>query len=286
MMFYNLQKVVFWSTLILIILFFTLFHYLVLFYFITFITMALIVLTLYVTLYDFRDVRRRYEFGHVSKWYFCNVKIVGENYMIDVFKLLEQKGLIKNKKLILLSPSANYGLYEKKLFRFLSEKAVYNKFLLSDISVVNHENNESNSYAEFIYLDGSFDAWRLQEFITEKADLIFDIKGCAWYCRKIFKSKEKNAEAYRRIFEVYSSVLNKDGLLIFDNFTYSWFRIFIYQFCKGFLWFVPKFEGERSTGPYLKKLLSSSNEFKKYVNENFEVVDLGNSLIFKKKYIS
>lgn len=168
-----------------------------------------------------------------DKWYENNVRSLGLDYLCGIFEELE---LIKNYSL--LSGSANRGLYEQELYRYMEEE--YNPtFDIGDLfgeALSKSKVKNAFSINNFTYYPIDRD---VKDFnITDrKYDIILDIKGALWhyandcnisreakknYIKEYGKTHYKAVYKRKKIIQLLEHYLklmkNDNSKLIIDNY--------------------------------------------------------------------
>ncbi len=237
--------------------------------------------------------------GSLYHWYDIKLNQRGTLWLIRVFEKLLDKGLVNANKLIIASPSANKGTYEKRLYEFLIDKGIHSKFIVTDINIIDcHEENVKNENSEFVFLNESNDAKDIKSIIKkageDKVDIILDFEGCLWYIKEFNWYKGKRcADDVLNMLKKYNEVLNQGGMIIVDNTKTIFVELVLRQLSNLFSHLnlgLP----EHSTGWYLQKIYNKKEfiEYKEYIDQNFtfNIVDIVNEkgkdisvLCFKKK---
>lgn len=214
--------------------------------------------------------------GMLYDWYDYVLSCKGASWLNGIFEQLQEKGLIKySEKLVFISPSANKGIYEKSLFKYVSQKHIPNKFIVTDLSLIdNHEENETNSSGEYIYLYEQNNAKDIQNTLQkageQKANIIFDSIGCLWYIKELIPHKKLQCMSEMiEVLAIYSNALDKDGLIIIDNEPKNIFETLIREF-NCFNKHLKFGAGPYSTGQYFEKLSKKYPHFRNYINDNFD----------------
>lgn len=235
--------------------------------------------------------------GCIYNWYDTTLKLKGTLWLKNTFDQLQKKELINNDdKLVIISPSANKGTYEKELFNHMCQKNMHSKFIVTDLNLIDdYEQSFNNDYGEFIYLHEKNDAREVKQILNKvgesKADIIIDIEGCLWHFKEDnWFHKKKCIKLITDAFEKYYEVLQENGLIIIDNRAIPKYEVFLRYFSAFILHF--KFgNGHYCTGHYLTKLYEKNKIFKGYIDSNFKVYKIDalneygkiiSSIIYKK----
>lgn len=216
------------------------------------------------------------EGGSLYHWYDIKLNQRGTLWLIRAFEELLSKKLLGEKRLVIISPSANKGKYEKRLFEFLNDKGITSKFIVTDINLIdNHEENIKNEKSEYIFLNESNDAKDIANIIKkvgeDKTDVILDFEGCLWYIKEFnWYKNEQCVDDITDVLKRYNEVLNSGGLIIVDNTKTAGFEVVLRQFSN----FISHFNlglPEHSTGWYLQKIYNNKNysRYKKFIDDNF-----------------
>lgn len=148
------------------------------------------------------------ENGKYRYWYKNRLKLIGTSWCSKFATELNQ--MVQKDKLFFISPSANRGVYEKNIFKELSQLVQVN-MVISDRDEIIKETNlnitNENGTSNFISNLKPMEAKELEDHY-KNVDVLFDMKGALWHA---VDSKDFNS-----LIEVYHNVLTKDGLLITD----------------------------------------------------------------------
>ncbi len=222
---------------------------------------------------------RKYEKrGVLNDWYMHNVTTMGLEWIKDVYnKLIEQDILsITNKKVVFSSPTANQGVFEKELYKYLLEKETECTFIISDgADLQQHEQNETNGNSKYIYLSNK-NANDIENTLkscgTDKCDILWDFKGYIWYL-----IRNRNCGKIIEAFEQYKNVIDDEGMIVLDNFKKN------KVICKDILriaFGIRVANTESSTIAMLERLISGNKltkgqkELKEYIETNFIMYDV------------
>jgi len=223
--------------------------------------------------------------GSKEKWYKETMKWMGTDWMAYAADNLISKGLIPNNDIIMASPSANAGIYEKELFNHICDKKIKTIIVASDLEdILLHERSINRNLSKYIYVDGKHNAIDIKKTlasagITEKIDAIWDIKGCLWYnIPAIFFSKKARLKIIEALVR-YQEVLKDNGMIIIDSIPASILQLFLYYVL---YLLVGRFgNGEESTFQRLNKLLWREDKYCKmfnrkpilseYIQEHFQI---------------
>ncbi|GGH46374.1 hypothetical protein GCM10008014_09000 [Paenibacillus silvae] len=135
-----------------------------------------------------------------------------ENFLLKTKEVAPHIYQLPN--IVFVSPSANKGRIEEKLYDLFPKKI---DFILMDYSrnIDGKANTKSNG--KFTYLEGSFDGNSLKANLAKVdirfADIIMDIRGCIWYSTD---KKDRTGEGITRVFKEYHRSLNMGGIIIID----------------------------------------------------------------------
>lgn len=220
------------------------------------------------------------EGGGLYSWYDITIKQKGVEWLKNAFdKLLEKKLVSPEHRYVVVSPSANKGTYEKVLFEYLSKKGITNKFIITDLNLIdNHEENVINDAGEYIFIDQKNDAKNIKTILEkaneEKADIILDFEGCLWYTKEYnWHKKQKCIRLVIEVLDAYKNSLDDNGLVIVDDRKGPWYETIIREWMH-FLRHLKFGARAHSTGSYLLRMYEKDKDFKEYIDSNFEVYPL------------
>lgn len=218
-------------------------------------------------LYKWPDATYRYL--KKIKWY--------DQFYLDTKKVASH--IYKLPNVVFVSPSANKGRIEEKLYDIFPKKI---DFLLMDY-VRNIEGKvTTKSNGKFTYIDGSFDGNNLKENLSKVdikfADIIMDIRGCLWYSTN---KDDKNGEGITRVLKEYYKSLNMGGIIIIDAAELSDYAVMFNSFIYKATNYVCGFQ-EVSTYQKIERFIFKDE----FVSKHFEFEPIGkgsNSLYAFKK---
>ncbi|MBD8838887.1 hypothetical protein IFU39_13785 [Paenibacillus sp. CFBP 13594] len=145
-----------------------------------------------------------YKYLKRKKWYndfLLNTKDVASH----IYKL---------SNVVFVSPSANKGRIEEKLYDLFPKKF---DFILMDYSQNIEGKAITKSNGKFTYVDGSYDGNNLKSNLAKlgmcSSDIIMDIRGCIWYSTD---KDDDTGEGVTRVFREYHKSLKVGGVIIID----------------------------------------------------------------------
>lgn len=218
-------------------------------------------------LYKWPDATYRYL--KKIKWY--------DQFYLDTRKVASH--IYKLPNVVFVSPSANKGRIEEKLYDIFPKKI---DFLLMDY-VRNIEGKvTTKSNGKFTYVDGSFNGNNLKENLSKVdikfADIIMDIRGCLWYSTN---KDDKNGEGITRVFKEYYKSIKMGGIIIIDAAELSDYEVMFNSFIYKATNYVCGFQ-EVSTYQKIERFIFKDE----FVSKHFEFEAIGkgsNSLYTFKK---
>lgn len=224
--------------------------------------------------------------GNKESWYKETIKWMGVDWMSRAAAILLKEGMISKSKVVMASPSANVGMYEKELFNYLCDERVKATLVASDLEEINHSERSFNrGHSKYIYVNGKNNALAIKDTlvkagIEEKLDVIWDIKGCLWYSFPPFFLTKKARIKITNAFDKYLEVLKDNGIIVIDNISTSVPQLILYYIL---YMLIGRFgNGEQSTYQKLRKNLKRENTYCRifknktraltdYLNKHFEV---------------
>ena len=218
------------------------------------------------------------EGGNLYHWYDIKLNERGTLWLIRVFEELLKIDLLSQDKLVIVSPSANKGIYEKELFKFLCTKDINTKFIVTDINIIdNHEESIKEKSSEYVFLNESNDAKEIDNILKKvnevNTDVILDFEGCLWYIKEFnWYKKEKCVSEVMEVLRRYNAVLNDDGMILVDNTKTRTIEVIIRQFSNLFSHFNLNLP-EHSTGWYLQEIYKNKkySYYKNFIDELFYI---------------
>ncbi len=146
-----------------------------------------------------------------DKWYDNNVRSLGMDYLCNIFEKLK---LSKNYSL--LSGSANRGLYEQELYRYMEEG--YNPtFDIGDLfgeALSKSKRKNALTMNNFTYYPINRDVKDIN-ILDRKYDIILDIKGALWHyandCNISSKEKKNYIKKYGKTH--YETVYKREKVI-------------------------------------------------------------------------
>lgn len=226
--------------------------------------------TLPITIYIMKHKNPYEKGGYLYSWYDRTYKRMGYKWIIEVYEeIIKQKLLcFDNNEFVFISPSGNKGKYEEKLFEYISNKGIKNKFIVSDKNYIeNHEESKSLEKGTYIYKE-KYDAINIKDTLKEEGisavDIVWDLRGLLWYTL----DKPKKNPLTKDVFEVYKNVLKDNGFIIVDNIEVTRYKAKLNNFIFSISGLKFGYE-ERSTYQFLCELMENNEGFKNYLNDNF-----------------
>lgn len=143
--------------------------------------------------------------GDLDSWYFERLHLIGTDWCESFIYLIDL--LLEKKCFVILSPSSNAAVYEKKMFLHICNDHKIT-FICSDYARVDSPETALNvGDSSFTYFP-EINALDINALIDSKVDIIFDMKGALWHLRSRRKLD---------LITKYSEMLNDQGFLIIDN---------------------------------------------------------------------
>lgn len=147
------------------------------------------------------------EGSRLGDWYDENIKSLGTDWCYELIDYIYKE--INNISFTFISPSSNKGFYEEKMFLHISNKTKAN-FICSDITHFNeHAKTQVYKNSSYKYI-AEQNALNLNEYFTDTADVIYDIKGALWYLSDQQQELEK-------LVSLYYNTLSNNGILVIDS---------------------------------------------------------------------
>ncbi|WP_337034822.1 hypothetical protein [Paenibacillus illinoisensis] len=199
-----------------------------------------------------------------------------ENFLLKTKEVAPHIYQLPN--IVFVSPSANKGRIEEKLYDLFQKKF---DFILMDYSQNIDGKATTKSNGKFTYLEGSFDGNNLKANLAKVdirfADIIMDIRGCIWYSTD---KKDRTGEGVTHVFKEFHKSLNMGGVIIIDAVQLSSKTITRNQICYKCLNLVLGFQ-EISTYQKIKRFLNND-----FISKHFHMETVGEGsnclAIFKK----
>lgn len=156
--------------------------------------------------------------GFLGRWYDNTLNKYGYNWVYGLGDVIMNN--FSKEDLKIISPSANKGVYEKKLFWYLHKSGKRVDFIASDISTLEDaEKDERIDTSMYDYYSGK-DAADIKDLVSESdpVDIIFDRKGALWYASSL---KYLFTDKCYILLKNYYDVLSTGGMIIIDANRYS-----------------------------------------------------------------
>ncbi|WGU92041.1 hypothetical protein QJQ58_15625 [Paenibacillus dendritiformis] len=229
--------------------------------------------------------------GTLYNWSNVTYKYNGKKYSINIWTELMKSGYFPRvNELVVYSPTAARGRYEKDTFKFLNKRNIKSHFILSDSNPPEgREKNEIIGESSFYYVNEPKNAMDLRECVergiepfNKRPHVIWDLKGCLWYAAE--KNNNTSASILSIISEYYS-LLADNGIVMIDAYKQNQLitEIFYscqYHACKKL------FFGYAETSTY-SKIIKHVPELKKIIGHLFDIHEFGKgkyrTIIFVKK---
>lgn len=209
--------------------------------------------------------------GKLYKWPDATYRYLKKKNWYNDFVLNTNKvttHLNKSTNLVFVSPSANKGRIEEKLYDLFPKKI---DFILMDYIRNIHGKAITKSNGKFTYVDGSFDGNNLKANLAnidiKFVDIIMDIRGCIWYSTD---KDDPTGEGIIRIFKEYHKSLNMGGVIIIDAVKISIAAVEFNQLIYKATNYVCGFQ-EISTHQRIKCFIDEDD----FINKHFHVDSIG-----------
>lgn len=203
-------------------------------------------------------IKKRYKKNGLNElWGERSDEIYGIKWMSEELKPF----MSLDREVIVLSPSANNANKEFYTYETLKNEGYDCTFIVSDLCGKFHYADKEDT-GSFVFIHEDLDAKEIN--LSDKANIIIDLKGAIWYALQI-NNKKLRFERFIALLKTYVQNLAEDDSLLFldtyelNNRLYTTRNIWRYVIRRGKSKIKKKLHEEQSTMYLVKKILGEKN---------------------------